>query len=68
MLTVNLLMVNCCFAQVVELVYTRDLKSLGGNSVRVQLPPWAQKNRPDFVIGVIFIFDNIIAKVLRDLY
>ena len=28
-------------ARVVELVDTRDLKSLGGNSVRVQAPSWA---------------------------
>ena len=32
-------------AQVVKLVDTRDLKSLGGNSMRVQVPPWAPVGR-----------------------
>ena len=33
-------------AQVVELVDTLDLKSNGCKAVRVQVPPWVQKNRP----------------------
>ncbi len=32
------------YAQVVELVDTRDLKSLGSNTVRVRVSPRAQEN------------------------
>tara|TARA_Y100000768_G_scaffold388961_1_gene389327 strand:- start:4438 stop:4569 length:132 start_codon:yes stop_codon:yes gene_type:complete len=34
-------MEKCNFAQVVKLVDTRDLKSLEGNFVPVQVRPWA---------------------------
>jgi len=33
------------YAQVVESVDTQDLKSCGFTAVRVQVPPWVQKNK-----------------------
>ena len=43
--------------RVVELVYTSDLKSDGGNPIRVQVPSWPltkEKNMQNFLWGFLF--------------
>gem|GEM_PF-2945568 len=48
------------YAQVVELVYTRDLKSLDSNILRVRVPPWAHKHKSDSTLSRFYYLKSFV--------